>query len=257
MGRRKKKKLGVAELRRKFFMNLKLIKDTLKNRKRLYGGEIIYAIDQSMARTGLTKYFIRDDSYESSSFKNIKGNTYSRIWNLGKWIKARLYEKGSPLLVVFEGYSFGSNNKRELLGEVGYAAKSQFFEFSESSRYLDNCCIPCIIIPPTSLKKFVTGRGSGVEKKEMHHIVTNAWGAQTKNHDESDSYALAVIARNIYEIAMVYRHPKNFEDLGDKEIKKMYEEFFISNTRLDKSRIDIISNIITLDGENIDRLRIN
>lgn len=253
MGRGKKKKLGVNELRKKFFMNLKLIKDNLKIRNRLHGGEIIYAVDQSMARTGLTKYFIRGGEYISYSFKNTKGNTYSRIWNLGKWIEERLYENGNSLMVVFEGYSFGSNNKRELLGEVGYVVKSQFFEISDE----DNTFIPCIIIPPTSLKKFVTGRGNGVDKKEMHEIVTKKWGAKTQNHDESDSYALAVIARNIYEIAMAYKHPKDFDDFDDKKIKKMYDEFFSSNTKLDKSRIEIISNIITLDGENIDRLRIN
>lgn len=257
MGRRgKRKKPGVNELRRKFFQNLQLIKRVLKKRKKWYGAITIYAIDQSMARTGMAKYWILEKSFESLSYKNMKGNTYSRLWNLGQWIENNV-QLNEALLVVFEGYAHGATHKREILGEVGYVVKSRFFELTKSDRNLDDRFVPCIIIPPTSLKKFVSGRGNGVDKKEMHKIITEEWGAKTKNHDESDAYALAVIAKNIYEISKAYKHPKNFDSLDDKQIKKMYDEFFAQKTKLDKSRVQIISNIIALDGENIERFRID
>lgn len=259
MGRRgKRKKPGVAELRKKFFENLNLIKKVLKIRRKLYNGRIIYAIDQSMARTGMTRYYIIDRSFESMSYKNTKGNTYSKIYNLGLWIKNYIDgPSDAPLIAVFEGYAYSSTQWRELLGEVGYAVKSQFFDISVSHRELSDEFVPCLIIPPTSLKKFVAGRGNGVDKKEIHKIVTEEWGADTKNHDESDSYVLAVIAKNIYEIARKYKHPKNFEDLDDKHITKLYKDFFLFNSEIEKSRMEIISNIIILDGDKIDRLRID
>lgn len=88
-----------------------------------------------------------------------------------------------PQLVAVEGYSFGSKAGRELAGELGGAVRLALWEDA----------VPFIDVPPTTLKKFVTGKGN-CEKNLILREVFRKWGYAAEGDDEADAFALAKLA---------------------------------------------------------------
>jgi crossover junction endodeoxyribonuclease RuvC len=83
--------------------------------------------------------------------------------------------------VFIEGHSFGSfggqmRDRAELAGVV----KQQL--------WLSN--IPFSLVPPTVLKKYVTGKGNA-EKPLMLHMIIKKTGVECENDDQADALALA------------------------------------------------------------------
>lgn len=87
--------------------------------------------------------------------------------------------------VALEGYAIQSKFGREVAGELGGLTKVL------SMRELRK---PPIIVPPTSLKKFVTGTGKA-DKDMMKAGVAEKWGESFKSHDLADAYGLARMAK--------------------------------------------------------------
>lgn len=85
-----------------------------------------------------------------------------------------------PSFFVTEGYGFGNANTLATLVEVGTVLR--YFIWQEG---LTN-----IIIPPTTLKKFTTGKGNS-KKEEMLLAVYKKWGHEVPTNDEADAVALA------------------------------------------------------------------
>ena len=56
--------------------------------------------------------------------------------------------------------------------------------------------IPFTVVQPTSLKKFVLGKGSGAKDLIMMHVFRQ-WGYISKTNDEGDAFGLAKIAQCI------------------------------------------------------------
>lgn len=50
-----------------------------------------------------------------------------------------------------------------------------------------------MIVPPTSLKKYVTGKGQGVSKSQILLNVYKKWGVEFTDDNAADSYGLAHI----------------------------------------------------------------
>jgi hypothetical protein len=50
-----------------------------------------------------------------------------------------------------------------------------------------------LIVPPTSLKKYVTGKGQGTSKSQILLNVYKKWGAEFTDDNAADSYGLAHI----------------------------------------------------------------
>jgi len=48
-----------------------------------------------------------------------------------------------------------------------------------------------LIVPPTNLKKYVTGKGNGVSKSQMLLQVYKKWGVEFNDDNAADSYGLA------------------------------------------------------------------
>jgi hypothetical protein len=51
-----------------------------------------------------------------------------------------------------------------------------------------------LIIPPTTLKKYVAGKGKDVKKSQMLLAVFKKWGVELTDDNAADSYSLARIA---------------------------------------------------------------
>lgn len=84
-------------------------------------------------------------------------------------------------LVFIEGYSFGSRGQATIdIAEYGGILRNQLEEVG--------CGI--VEVPPTSLKKWATGKGNG-NKTPMIAALTKRYGVMYETDDEYDAYALA------------------------------------------------------------------
>ena len=74
------------------------------------------------------------------------------------------------------------------LGELGGVVKLTLHSLNDIGNGKDP-----LIVPPTSLKKYVTGRGTGVQKNQMLLQVFKKWGVEFPDDNAADSYGLAHI----------------------------------------------------------------
>jgi crossover junction endodeoxyribonuclease RuvC len=86
-----------------------------------------------------------------------------------------------PDFAVIEGYAFCRNIDSFIrIVEVGTAIKQVLF----------NLKIPWVEVPPTTLKKWVTGKGHA-KKEQMAESAKERWLFVSKNSDIIDAYGLA------------------------------------------------------------------
>jgi crossover junction endodeoxyribonuclease RuvC len=123
----------------------------------------------------------------------------------------------NPDLMVIEGYGFGNNNTLVTLAEIGTL-------FRYKARKL---VIPFIEVPPTSLKKFITGNG-GAKKDHILLEVYKRWDVEAETNNIADAIGLAFFGaaayglidmpkRNIEAVAMVTK--KGLPNLADNRLK--------------------------------------
>lgn len=86
-------------------------------------------------------------------------------------------------LVVIEGLSFGSNDPS--------AQERSALHYSLREDLLRNM-VTCVVCPPTSLKKFVTGSG-GAKKELVMLEVFKRWGFEARDNNAADAIGLAII----------------------------------------------------------------
>lgn len=96
-------------------------------------------------------------------------------------------EEHRQTLVVFEGLSYGSNDPsaQERAG-LAYLLRHALYTRG----------VPYILVPPTTLKKFVTGKGNA-EKSLMLLEVYKRFGITAANDNEADAVGL-------YHVGMAY-----------------------------------------------------
>jgi crossover junction endodeoxyribonuclease RuvC len=99
------------------------------------------------------------------------------------------------LVGVLEGYSYGSVNKKFLLGEIGAVVKL----------CLHDHCDVVHCLAPTQLKKFVTGRG-GASKEDVMFAIEKQWSIMLNDDNLADAYGLARAAYLIAKPQTVKRH---------------------------------------------------
>ncbi len=88
--------------------------------------------------------------------------------------------------VAMEGYANGRTFNREKMGELGGVVKlSHATVFGTDPT----------VVPPTSLKKFVTGKGTA-SKDDMVKAVQTKWANDVKNNNIADAYGLAEYMRD-------------------------------------------------------------
>jgi crossover junction endodeoxyribonuclease RuvC len=91
-------------------------------------------------------------------------------------------------VIVLEGFSFGSKGRGvSTQYGVGWLIRAELIKNGFS--YIE--------IPPTVLKKFVSGKGN-VKKDELVLPIFKKWGFEHKSDNVRDAYVLAQIGRAIY-----------------------------------------------------------
>jgi Holliday junction resolvasome RuvABC endonuclease subunit len=153
---------------------------------------LVFGIDISLTATGLcaASGLARSTvgsglTVETASIRvgtSIRGParlaTLSRaIW---QWMQARQEARPGDLYVV-EGYAF-SRSHAHSMGEIGGCVRKLIWESGGN----------LLIVPPSVLKKFVTGKGAGEKSAVIKHVYQR-WGFDSDDDDQCDAFGCAVI----------------------------------------------------------------
>lgn len=123
-----------------------------------------------------------------------------RDWYI-QWLT--LQHKAGLDLVVMEGYANAAKFGREMAGELGGVVKVATLEVIGH---------PPLIVPPTSLKKFVTGSGAAKKNTVIAHVFRQ-WGVMFSDDNQADAYALERFGRAYLVHDQRMDHPEDFKPL--------------------------------------------
>ena len=146
-------------------------------------------IDQSYSGFAITHLSADCTTYRTVVYK-AEGRGVDRLLNiqafLGNQFSWSLPE--NILGVAMEGYAYGTT-MAHMAGELGAIVKLSCTEWfdTEQARYP-------LIVPPANLKKFATGKGTGVQKNQILLSVYKNWDIEFTDDNAADSYILARIA---------------------------------------------------------------
>lgn len=98
--------------------------------------------------------------------------------------------------IAMEGQSYGSEGQIDQLGQASGIVKVSLFK-----RYN----ISPLVVPPATLKKFVTGNGQA-DKSMMMRATKVYWDLEVDNDDLCDAHGLARVAQEFYAPRSGYRH---------------------------------------------------
>lgn len=137
---------------------------------------VYIGIDQSYSGFAITA--LNDTGYKTTVYKSDKRGV-DRLKDIQAYVMNTLTEY-TIQDVAMEGYAFGSQ-MANMLGELGGMVKLTLTDFG----------IYPLIVPPTNLKKYVTGKGQGISKSQILMHVYKIWGVEFSDDNAADSYALA------------------------------------------------------------------
>ena len=93
-------------------------------------------------------------------------------------------------LVVVEGYAYSQGNAMAKMGELGGVVRMAIYESG----------VPWGDVAPTTLKKFITGKGNA-KKDQIMLEVYKRWGFDKATTDEADALGLAMMgATGVYDL---------------------------------------------------------
>lgn len=145
---------------------------------------IILGIDPSLSSTGIC--IMSDDGLviDSIAIQPIsKGSERLAVFHQSLKIIIAKYDI-HDIRAFIEGYAFGANNQREALGELGGVLRLELYDGN----------IPVVVVQPTALKKFATGKGNA-DKILMGVQLMKEFGLEYPTSDQTDAYWLALFGR--------------------------------------------------------------
>jgi hypothetical protein len=162
---------------------------------------IVIGIDQSYSGFAVTALSATGEpAYYTWVFKP-DGTGILRLAAIQEFLESLLFDlmqAGYQIeATCMEGYAFGAQ-MAHMAGELGGAVKMALLRsfHTPAARYP-------LIVPPANLKKYVTGKGTGVQKNQMLLNIYKKWEIEFTDDNAADSYALARLvsgrADNAYE----------------------------------------------------------
>ena len=145
-------------------------------------GQII-GLDLSLTSTGVAVYDEDTDCITTDVIKTCNKHTDTeRYYTILHRISNYFISKN---VFFIEGYSFGSFSKS--------SSMSKLIELGGIIKYdLWLKGVPYIKVPPTTLKKFITGKGNA-KKEDIKLAVYKKYGREFKTSDEADAFSLVVL----------------------------------------------------------------
>lgn len=145
---------------------------------------MILGLDLSLLKTGYCLMNGSNDVIISSDVIETKLRGVERLIYIREAIQEITLNWGNPDLVVLEGYSMGSKGHAFSIGELGGLIKT--FLYEEGYEIL--------IVPPKSLKKFVTGNGNS--GKDLMLLKTyKKYGKEFEDDNICDAYGLCMVGK--------------------------------------------------------------
>ena len=152
-------------------------------------------IDASLRRTGFAKW----DTEEGFSYRAVSppktlvaGRRLAWFYH---YFEDLLCTYSQPIAgAAIEGYSYGSHGRLAQLGELGGVFRV----------LLAQHCGAYVVVAPSQLKKFMTGKGGGARNVTKQNMILAANRLLTEDplaphqDDEADAIGLAHVARNIF-----------------------------------------------------------
>ena len=170
---------------------------------------VAIGIDQSYSGFGITFMNMDSGAYKTVVFK-AESTGVDRLINvsvkLGDLLDTYVPSNAKEVVVAMEGYAFGTQ-MAHMAGELGATVKLLLVDYlhKHHGKYP-------YIIPPTVLKKYVTGKGSGIQKNQMLLHVFKKWNVEFNDDNAADSYALAHLAAGKADLAYEREIYHNIQD---------------------------------------------
>lgn len=142
-------------------------------------GPRILALDLSLVRTGVC-----EEDGVASCLITAKLRGMPRIDHIMRQVQRLAHDVD---LVVIEGYSFASQYKAAPMGELGGCVRFLLYRLG----------IPFVDVPPSTLKKYATGKGNS-NKDAMIAAAIRRFGFKGCDNNEADAYLLWCMAREAY-----------------------------------------------------------
>lgn len=151
----------------------------------------VVGLDLSLTSTGI--------AYADGTTCSItsKQRGAARLADLRNRIVAEVVYDGAPNLVAVEGYSYGSVNGGERIGELGGVIRVALFDHG----------IPYVEVSPNSVKLYAAGVGNADKDKVLSAAVLRA-GFEMSN-DEADAWWLRAMTLDFYGEPPVAMPAKN------------------------------------------------
>lgn len=145
----------------------------------------VLGLDQSYSGFGYSSHVDDGEETWKKAFPLAKfEGEADRLMAIYSWLLDDVLIAEDYDLVALEGYSFASKFNREQMGELGGIVRLSLAAVDQ--RY--------IVIPPTTLKKFVTGSGNS-PKNVMLQQVYKRWGEEFADDNMADSFAAGKFGR--------------------------------------------------------------
>lgn len=112
-----------------------------------------------------------------------------RLRDIASFMGIEVFEPAKNIQAsAIEGYAYGAQ-MAHMAGELGGMVKLEL----RSWLHYSDAAYP-LIVAPSMLKKYVTGKGTGVKKNQILLNVFKKWDVEFTDDNAADSYALARIA---------------------------------------------------------------
>jgi hypothetical protein len=154
---------------------------------------VYIGIDQSYSGFGLTALAKDGEEYYTVVFK-ADDRGVRRLVNIEMFLISQYANFSNVVDVAIEGYAFGSQ-MANMLGELGGLVKTTTHSYVKGDGQYP------LIVPPTNLKKYITGKGNGVSKSQILLQVYKKWGVEFPDDNAADSYGLAHLVSGRYSLA--------------------------------------------------------
>jgi crossover junction endodeoxyribonuclease RuvC len=171
-------------------------------------------IDQSLTETAIT-VLNTPNKYIIYSFKGKGKNSLEKSLDLHDKIKVFFHRQFAvteglkPIKCFIEGGSYHSTGRLFSLGQLSGLIIS----------IIDSHKIPFREIPPTILKKFMTGKGNA-NKNFVIKNIQKKYGIHFKNDNEADSYVLALMAYNFMNYKLLNKDRMEKETIYNLQNEK-------------------------------------
>jgi hypothetical protein len=151
-------------------------------------------IDQSYSGFAIT---VLNDAgeYKTFVYKSV-GLGVERLIDIYYFMAGEVFEPTINIVdAAMEGYAYNST-MAHMAGELGGLVKIELRHWC----YASEAKHP-LIVAPAMLKKYIAGKGTGVQKNQILLHVYKKWGLEFDDDNAADSYGLARIASGKADVA--------------------------------------------------------